>query len=195
MSSPRVARLRNALSIFTSSARVAFATAFLETRAALLPGSDPDQAARAVTDAATLRSLALALSSAISSERKVNSVHALPRTRMILDQLSTVAGPGPAAPGQVFSPECVRQSPGILQPFEHSTHMCLASMCAGWDIGESALMWVRVQNGTFTPLVAPSSPALALPSPHPATGPLPRYAPSLARTAKLPFASMFPSAK
>jgi hypothetical protein len=151
VSAPRVARLRNALSLFTSSARVAFATAFLDTRASLTAGSDPDQAARSVADATTIRSLARAFASNISPEHPPRPVSSLPRTRMILDQLHAVAGAGPTAPSSALIPELVRQSPGILQPFEHSTHMCLASMCAGWDLGESALMWARVQHGTFSP--------------------------------------------
>ncbi len=48
MGTPSVARLRNALSIFTSSARVAFATAFLDTRASLLLETDPEQASRSI---------------------------------------------------------------------------------------------------------------------------------------------------
>ena len=147
---PKVARLQNALSLFASSVRVAYATAFLEARAALDPNLDSDRAQVPIAAAASLRGLALEFVAALQSATPSRHPHAKSRLELVTSQLRAVTGPGPeeAFPAQI--PEPVPRDPGALQSFEHATHMCLAALCDGWEVEECVQMWAQVQHGTFS---------------------------------------------
>jgi hypothetical protein len=147
---PKVARLQNALSLFASSVRVAYATAFLEARAALDPNLDSDRALEPIAVAAALRGLALEFVAALTTSTPSRHPHAKSCLDLVTSQLHAVTGPGPEESFPALTPEPVPRGPGALQSFEHATHMCLAALCDGWEVGDCVQMWSQVQHGTFS---------------------------------------------
>lgn len=151
VSAPRIARLRNALSLHTASLRVNYATAFLEVRAALAPGGDSDRIAPAIDSAAAARVLTATFLAATHTAPTPRFAHAPSRLDLIRSQLAAVVGPGPEDDFTPLIPERTRHTPGPLASFEHTTHMCLAALCDGWEIEECTHMWARISTGTFSP--------------------------------------------
>ena len=150
LTAPRVARLNNALSLHTASIRVNYATAFLEVRAALAPGGDSDRAAPAIATAAAARVLTATFLATLQTTPTPRHAFAPRRLTLIREQLAAVIGPGPEDDFTQLTPERTRHTPGPLAPFEHTTHMCLAALCDGWEIEECVRMWARIHTGTFS---------------------------------------------
>ena len=129
---------------------MAYATAFLEARAALEPSGDRDRARLAAASAASARAEAAEFLAALSRSRLPRHPHASQRASIVKDQVRAVIGPGPEEDFPALTPERTTHSPGQLPSFEHSTHMCLAALCDGWEMEECLALWARVQTGTFS---------------------------------------------
>ena len=151
LDAPKQGKLRNSLSLFTSSVRVAYATAFLEARAALDPGTDSERADKPIASAAALRGDALEFQSALARLPRGRHPGAVARLALVTNQVRAVAGPGPEENFPHLVPEPHLTTPGPLRLFEHASHMCLAALCDGWEVDETVRMWARVQQGTFSP--------------------------------------------
>ena len=150
LAAPRLAKLRNALSLFTASARVAYATAFLEARAALSPEADSERADAPIARATALRADALEFQHALAQTPRVRHPCASARAALVDEQIRSIAGPGPEADAPRLLPEPPLRAPGPLELFEHASHMCMASLCDGWEMDQTVRMWARVQLGTFS---------------------------------------------
>ena len=153
LSAPRIARLRNALSLFTSSVRVAYATAYLETRAVLSPGTDSDRGVSAAAAATTLRAHALAFIACLAQAPPRKDHPQEPARRdLVIAQIRSVTSPARDSdpPPPSLTPDPVPNRPGPRAPFSHSTHLCLAALCSGWEVAETTQMWARVESGTFS---------------------------------------------
>ena len=150
LTAPKQGKLRNSLSLFTSSVRVAYATAFLEARAALDPGADSERADKPIARAAALRGDALEFQHALAGQPRSRHSGAATRVTLVSDQIRAVAGPGPDEDFPRLVPEPHLVTPGPLRPFGHASHMCLAALCNGWEMDETVRMWARVQHGTFS---------------------------------------------
>ena len=150
VTAPRIARLRNALSLHTASLRVDYATAFLEARAALAPGGDSDRADPAIAAAASARALTAEFLAALLATPTPRHKYAPKRIDTIRESLVAVIGPGPEDDFSPHTPEITRHVPGPLPAFEHTTHMCMAALCDGWEVDECIRMWAQVHTGTFS---------------------------------------------
>ena len=150
VTAPRIARLRNALSLHTASLRVDYATAFLEARAALAPGGDSDRADPAIAAAASARALTAEFLAALLATPTPRHKYAPKRIDTIRESLVAVIGPGPEDDFSPHTPEITRHIPGPLPAFEHTTHMCMAALCDGWEVDECIRMWAQVHTGTFS---------------------------------------------
>jgi len=181
---PKVARLQNALSLFASSVRVAYATALLEARAALDPNLDSDCALEPVAAAASLRGSALEFVAALTASAPSRHPHAKRRLDLVTSQLRAVTGPGPEESFPALTPEPVARGPCALQSFERATHMFLAALCDGWEVGECVQMWAQVLHGTFSKSGRIFIPGPRTPSRRATTGREPRCAPSPERSAR-----------
>jgi hypothetical protein len=113
LSAPRIARLRTALSLFTSPVRVAYATAYLENRAALSPGTDSDRGVSAAAAATTLRAHALAFIACLAqAPPRTDHPQEPARRDLVIAQIRrapTITGHPRPARGSHPSASCTRQ--------------------------------------------------------------------------------------
>ena len=114
--------------------RVAYATAYLETRAALSPGTDSDRGESAAVAATTLRAHALDFIACLAQAPPRKGHPQEPARRdLIITQIRSVTSPAPDSdpPPPSLTPDPVSSRPGPRVPFSHSTHLCLAALCSG----------------------------------------------------------------
>ena len=147
---PKVARFNNAVALFTSAIRVAYAAAFLEAREALKPESDSDRADIPIQRAICLRTEALEFLALTRTFKVRKQPHVQTRLASLAQQIRSVTGPGPEATGPLPVPEPAPRSPLALTQFEHASHMCVAALSAGWEPAECTTMWARVQLGSYS---------------------------------------------
>ena len=151
LTAPKAAAFNNAVSLYTASIHVACAAAFLAAHAACAPGADHDQADSAAAHAADLRFQASALHAALSRLPRVRPA-SLANTRCARLQalILGVIGGGPARDSPLPLPETAPVTPGALVPFEHSSHMCMAALSAGWSLADALALWSPVHWGSFS---------------------------------------------
>jgi hypothetical protein len=147
---PKAARLNNALALCTSTLRVAYATAFLEARAARDPSRDADGALGPIAHATDLRGAALDFLALLPSLSASKHPHAGSRRALISAQLLSVTDscPGESAPATVPEPLPLRTR--SLEALGSSSHLCTAALCAGWEIADGVQMWAQVDLGSFS---------------------------------------------
>ena len=153
LTNPRVATFNNAASLYAAAIRVACASAFLEARAAAAPGADRDRATAAADRASALRAEAAALVAAlalVTSARARAQTLAQARSARLSTLLLGVLGPTPASASVHLIPEPPPRRPGALVAFEHSSHMCMAALSAGWDLADALHLWSQVDLGRFS---------------------------------------------
>ena len=151
LTTPKVAAFNNAVSLYTASIHVACAAAFLEAHAACAPGADQGRAAGASAHADTLRSEAVAFHAALSRMPRPRSptlAHA--RSTRLQASILGVIGGAPTRDLPLPVPETAPVTPGALVPFEHSSHMCMAALSAGWSLHDALALWAPVHLGSFS---------------------------------------------
>ena len=150
MAAPKAARLSNALALCSAALRVAYATAFLEARAALDPTNDSDRAASPIQHAGDLRRAALEFVALLPDLRAPKHPLAANRRALVVRHLLAVTDADPGDSSPVRYPEPAAPRTGPLQPLTSVSHLCTAALCAGWEISECVHMWARVDLGSFS---------------------------------------------
>ena len=95
MATPKVARLQNAVTLCSASLRVAYATAFLDARAALDPANNLDDASVSISHACSLRSATLEYAAMLPSLHLPRHPCIAQRRTSVANQLRAVADGGP----------------------------------------------------------------------------------------------------
>ena len=151
MTTPKVASFNNAVSLYTASIHVACAAAFLAAHAACAPGADHGQADSAAAHAATLRLQASALHAALARVPRARPA-SLANLRSVRLQalILGVIGGASARDLPLPVPEPAPVTPGALVTFEHSSHMCMAALSAGWALPDALALWAPVHLGSFS---------------------------------------------
>ena len=145
-----MARLQNAVTLCSASLRVAYATAFLEARAALDPASNLDDTCNSISHAGTLRSATLEYAALLPKLHLPLHPCIAQRRASVASQLRAVADGGPGDPAPTRFPEPLPLSTSALQPLASISHLCTGALCAGWEIAECVHMWARVDLGSFS---------------------------------------------
>ena len=150
LTAPKAARLTNAATLLTSSIRVAYASAFLEEREALKADADSDRAVEPVQRAIALRADALEFLALLPLAQVCKHPHSQSRLASLALHIRSVTGPPPDHAQPAPTPERAPTGPKALIQFEHSSHMCVAALCAGWEPAECTNMWARAQLGFYS---------------------------------------------
>ena len=129
---------------------MAYASAFLEEREALKADADSDRAAEPVQRAIALRADALEFLALLPLAQVCTHPHSQSRLASLALHIRSVAGPPPDHAQPAPIPERAPTRPKALIQFEHSSHMCVAALCAGWEPAECTNMWARAQLGSYS---------------------------------------------
>jgi hypothetical protein len=154
LSAPRIARLRNALSLFTSSVRVAYATAYLETRATLSPGTDSDRGASAAVAATTLRAHALDFIACLAQATPRKGHPQEPARRdLVITQIQSVTSPAPDSdppPSSLLAPQTLSPIGPAPAPHSPTAPTCVSLPYVVVAVTRATQMWARVEPGTYS---------------------------------------------
>ena len=143
-------RFRNATTAYIASIHVACAAAFLEARAAIAPGADHASADTARTVAEQARALAQDLSATLTAAAPHLPPRAVARLAAFLQTLALTIGLAPTLDTDPLPAHPMPMDTTPLQPFPHASHMCIASLHAGWPLAEALTLWAHVHSGTFS---------------------------------------------
>ena len=143
-------RFRNATTAYIASIHVACAAAFLEARAAIAPGADHASADTARTVAEQARALAQDLSATLTAAAPHLPSRAVARLAAFLQTLALTIGLAPTLDTDPLPVHPMPMDTTPLQPFPHASHMCIASLHAGWPLAEALTLWAHVHSGTFS---------------------------------------------
>ena len=80
--------------------------------------------------------------------RSASLAHA--RSIRLQARILGVIGGAPARDLPLPVPESAPVTPGALVPFEHSSHMCMAALSAGWSLTDALALWAPVHLGSFS---------------------------------------------
>ena len=144
-------RFSNAVSSYLATVRVSCAAAFLSARQDLTPGADCSLPLSAASAAEAALDTARALLQACpSAAQRIHPKYAARLTRLA-SALHSVLGPvtpPPAAPR--ITPERLPAHTAPLLAFEHTSHLFMASLAAGWPLRDALALWVPVGSGSFS---------------------------------------------
>jgi hypothetical protein len=143
-------RFRNATTAFLASIDIACAAAFLAAHSATAPGADQSASILALGIAEQARVEARALSTILSAAGPHLPDRATPRLAAFLQTLAATIGTVPSESPPHLPTHPMTPGTAALQPFPHASHMCIASLHAGWPLAEAIDLWAHVHLGTFS---------------------------------------------